>query len=103
MHFRRVFDQARIDLAPFLRRDAYRPVDSVPSHLPALAKHATWSRSSSRGKAYYFPVVCGGVGLDMAIRDASFHRGCGEDLASLRRRIIAGRPSADSLAWVLPP
>jgi hypothetical protein len=100
--FRRALQKVRLGFDSYLARFAYRGESAMPSSLPALASYRTWSRRVGQGIAYYFPIVCGGVGMDMAVRETSFRSAPGASLSNLRKAIFASRPSPDALSWVLP-
>ncbi len=50
----------------------------------------------------YFPIVCGGGGMDMQVQPGSFRATTDNRLVNLRRQIVFSRPREDSIVWVSP-
>lgn len=91
-------------LAPSSYLDGYaaRKESALRPEFPALANHLTGSDRTATRVLYFFPIVCGGVGMDMTVRKESFRKTSSDRLLTVRRKILLSRPSPASLSWVLP-
>ena len=74
--------------------------------LPALANYREWTHRTTSGNMIYeyslFPIVCGGVSMDMTVNESSFSNRGSDQLSSFRTAALRARPSKDALTWVVP-
>ncbi len=94
------------DFSSYLSQYQYRDETPMAQSYPGLANCREWSQRVTRGNMaydyYLFPMVCGGVGMDMQVTDTSFGRSEGIRLSLRRLTALRARPSEDSFAWQIP-
>lgn len=76
------------------------PMDSA---LPGLANYREWTyRVTDRNMIYeysLFPIICGGVGMDMEVTAERFGHADSARLFSFRTAVLERRPWENSLVW----
>ena len=74
--------------------------------LPGLANTKQWSHSEKHGnviREYVLsPIVCGGVSMEMAVKNDKFDDSHNAWLFSFRMEALFERPSNDELTWEVP-
>lgn len=92
------------NLGSYLSKYQYQEEKPMPEDLPGLANYREWSHQVKSGnliRTYYlFPMVFGGVGMDMQINRANFSQG-GEQVLAVRVATLKARPSRAALSWVI--
>lgn len=96
MQFRGALRAAGMDSVTFLREYEYQDEKRMAPSLPALVNYKL--PASGVG---YLPVVCGGVGMDMEVRESSFGSDKRTRLFRVRLAVLRARPSERSLSWVV--
>lgn len=97
MEFRGSLRAVGMDPRTFLSEYEYQDETPMSDSLPGLVNHKLPKRGSS-----YFPIVCGGVGMDMRVDEPSFSDKKSARLFQFRMSVLLARPSKDSLVWVIP-
>ena len=106
LQFRNSHSKTGVDFRSLLSK--YTCVDEAPMDpsLPGLANYRQKSRRFTSGSKVYdlylLPIVCGGVGMDMATYEWSFSESQNRWLFSFRMAALLARPSRNSLAWIVP-
>ncbi|MCY2989661.1 MAG: DUF1598 domain-containing protein [Planctomycetota bacterium] len=102
-----VLDKLGLDCNSYLAGYRYAEEKPLPATLPGLANSQEFShrfkQGNREGEYVLFPMVCGGVGMDMRADKESFGRAPDRRLSVLRTAALSARPSRDALAWPLPP
>jgi hypothetical protein len=106
MHFRGAASDAGLDLGFWLKRYAYKRETGMPPSLPGLANSREARGEFTRGDSSYgyvlFPMVCGGVSMEIDVDEHRFAATHGEQLRQLHDSVIQSRPSPAALSWTLP-
>lgn len=104
MRLRGSLSQSGFDSDSYLAQYRFQDETPMARSYPGLANFREWSTRVVRGNMVYeyclFPMVCGGVGMDMHVADTSFTP-C-DSLPSRRITELLARPSRDSFAWEVP-
>lgn len=93
--------------APGYRYRDERPMEPTR---PGLANYREWKHVDVQETAEgtltrthtVFPMVCGGVGMDMEVTKSQFATAGAEDLRAMKAAALAARPSPTSLTWKMP-
>lgn len=101
MAYRDAAEKAGLPLDYFLQTHDYAAAVAMPRTLPGLANYAERSLEvplkNSRAIWYFMPMVCGGVSMDLHIREHQF-AGSGL-LDTAARTLLRARPSIGTLCW----
>jgi len=106
LRHRKVPEQAGLDFADLL--PGYRPSYEKPigASRPGLANHKELKHETRSGNVIrelrLYPMVCGGVAMDMSVAPKSFKPASTPHLQGLRKLALRLRPALDALAWLLP-
>jgi hypothetical protein len=97
---------AGLDLGFYLQRYQYQSEKPMPASMPGLANHKEWYGESVRGdtvyQCWFWPMVCGGVSMEMACGPGQFSRGPARTDA-LALAVLRARPHKDALSWTVAP
>ena len=103
MEHRHALSRIGVDCDSYLRPYQYRDEAKMRASLPGLANYGQWSYRTTIGnreaERFLFPIVCGGVGMDMHVAEKSFRSSAGGGLAVFRKAALGARPSRDALSW----
>jgi hypothetical protein len=95
-----------IDLQFFMKRYKYQKETPMPSTMPGLANYKKLQQTLTTGDAIYeyvfFPMVCGGVSMEIEVNSEKFTKENVAQLDQLRLAVIKVRPNTESLYWPLP-
>lgn len=90
----------------FIPEYKYQEEKPMNPSIPGLANYKEWTHEVSSGVMTYtytlFPMVCGGVGMDMSVGKADYREDLASKLFSFRMAMLLARPSKDSLVWITP-
>ena len=90
----------------FIPEYKYQEEKLMNPSIPGLANYKEWTHEVSSGVMTYtytlFPMVCGGVGMDMSVGKADYREDLASKLFSFRMAVLLARPSKDSLVWITP-
>lgn len=90
----------------YLENYAYQDERPMPDSLPGLANSREWKHTFSDGGNRYefslYPIICGGVGMDMKVCEKKIPAPQKSRTNSLRKKALEKRPARDSLSWALP-
>ncbi|MEN8215007.1 MAG: DUF1598 domain-containing protein [Pseudomonadota bacterium] len=104
MGHRQALSVLKYNLSSYLSEYQYQEEKPMPSNLPGLANYKEWSHEVQSGnlisRYYLFPMVFGGVGMDMPVNRANFSQG-GEQVSAVRVAALRARPSREALSWVV--
>jgi hypothetical protein len=104
LDFRGSLDAAGFTFDSYIRDYEYRYTEDMKPTYPGLANYREWSHEEDRGDVlemyYLFPIVCGGVGMDMEVTDERFDDRNSGKWNSVRDVALMSRPSDRALAWV---
>ena len=93
------------DFNTYLKEYKFQYEKIMEKSLPGLANYREWSQKVQSGNMiseyFLFPMVCGGVGMDMQINSSNFSMENSKKLPSLRTAILKERPSKKSLSWTI--
>ncbi len=77
----------------------------MPPTVPGLANCRKTETTSIRDNCVYthvfFPMVCGGVSMEIDIRASTFSRDRTRELTAVRSAVLKARPGVNSLSWRL--
>ncbi len=103
MRHRTILETVGWNWSTYLNGYRHQEESPMPDSLPGLANRREWSCQISRtdGIHEYFasPLVCGGVGQDMEVKDESFSDRNNSWLFGFKMTALFARPSKDSLVW----
>jgi hypothetical protein len=105
MDFQSDFESAGWNYSRFL--SGYRYTDEKPmsDSMPGLANYRFWSHSDTKGtrtvEHLLFPLICGGVGMDIPVTKNEYRRERTTELTSLRSKILEARTGSDALSWAV--
>jgi hypothetical protein len=104
MGHRQALSVLKYNLNSYLSEYQYQEEKPMPTDLPGLANYKEWSHQVKSGNKirtyYFFPMVFGGVGMDMQVNRANFSQG-GEQVSAIRAATLRARPSREALSWVV--
>jgi len=73
--------------------------------MPGLANYKEWTHEVSNGSVIQrfmlFPMVCGGVGMDMSVGPNDYREDLASKMFSFRMAALMARPSKKSLFWMI--
>lgn len=105
MKFRNSLAKAGTYFQSFMKQYTYVHESLMDPSLPGLANYQERSHRFTSGSKVYdlylFPIVCGGVGMDMATNERSFSESQSRRLFSFRMAALLARPSRNSLTWIV--
>jgi len=106
MRFRHAPREAGLDLKFYLGGYKSRRESPMPPNKPGLANYKEATEPMTRGTDTYectfFPMVCGGVSMDIPVHPGQFCRKLGGWPSRLHSAAVNARPHANSLCWTLP-
>jgi len=106
MLLRNAANQAKLDLGFFLKDYNYKRETTMPSSLPGLANYKEARGEITQGGHLYqyvlFPMVCGGVSMEINIDERRFAGTKSKEMNHLRELALSSRPSLGALSWHLP-
>jgi hypothetical protein len=106
LHFRKDTEQAGMDFHSLWNDYKYQSESSMPLSMPGLTNYKQEYVKTSKGDQVnqyrLFPMVFGGVSMDIPIGPAQFRSNSIEDLVGLRQIVIEKRPTQTSLWWEMP-
>ena len=85
----------------------YKYQDEKPMNpsIPGLANYKEWTHEVSSGVMTYtytlFPIICGGVGMDMTVDKDNYREDLASRLFSFRMAALMARKSKNVLFWTL--
>ena len=92
--------------ATYLKDYVYQDERPMPDSLDGLANSRQWKHSFMEGNIRYelalYPIICGGVGMDMKISEKNFIAPRQTRENTLRKKVMDKRPARNSLSWTLP-
>jgi hypothetical protein len=103
---RGVLNKLGFDCGSYLA--GYRLTEEKPllDALPGLANYREltlpYKQGNREGTVTLFPMVCGGVGMDMRAEQENFSRSSGTRLSEVSMAAFSSRPAHDTFAWTLP-
>jgi hypothetical protein len=107
MEFRNAAGQAQIDFAFFLRQYRCQTESAMPNSLPGLVNYKEKQGYVQQGDTaleyVLFPMVCGGVGMEMKLEPKQFVMDDSGRLQALRSAALRSRPQRDALCWAIGP
>lgn len=101
MRYMKAFQYVRLSPADYIPQYRYQDESRMEASLPGLANYREWSHRVSRGNSVYtytlFPMVCGGVSMDMTVtrKDYQNQRSF---LIPFRNAALKSRPKG-SFSW----
>jgi hypothetical protein len=105
MHFRQPPELAKLDLDAYLKRFVYLLESAMPPSLPGLVNSKEVNETFQKGDMVYqwfaMPLACGGVSMDIRVKENQFRKDRSKRLEKLRQAAIRCRPSVDTLCWPL--
>ena len=106
MEYQKAFKLIGWSFSSFIPEYDYQEEKPMDPSMPGLANYKEWSHEVSSGLITYtytlFPMVCGGVGMDIIVDNNSYRKDLASRLFSFRMAALSARPSKDSLVWVVP-
>ncbi|MBU0987204.1 MAG: DUF1598 domain-containing protein [Proteobacteria bacterium] len=86
------------DMGFYLNRYRYQMERSMPDSFPGLVTHKETYVDVSQGfKKWSFPIMYGGVNMEMDITEEQFQ--ADDQLSKVREAVLSARPALDSLSW----
>jgi hypothetical protein len=76
-----------------------RDAEPMPESLPGLANYKEVVLEVPGGTQVLFPIVCGGVGMDMSVQEADHRSDLSSELFLWRGRALAARVSPTAVSW----
>lgn len=105
MHFRNVIDRTNIDMSFYLNQYRYGMEKDMPQSLPGLTNHRETRGTIERGRAIYqyifFPIISGGVSMEIEVVNANFEESDAKRLNRLRDLAFKARPNPEALSWLI--
>lgn len=87
----------------FIPKYEFQDERPMAPSMPGLANYKEWSHELSSGLMTYtytlFPMVCGGVGMDITVDKNSYRKDLASRLFSFRMAALMSRKSKDTLSW----
>lgn len=103
MEHQGAFESIGWSFATYLSEYKYKDEKPMEPSMPGLANFKEWSHEVSSGSMVYsytlFPMVCGGVGMDMSVGNNDYRDDLASSLFSFRTAALMARPSRDALFW----
>lgn len=105
MYFRQASRKVGLDLEFFVGRYQFQKASPMPPSKPGLANYREASERVADGANTYeqifFPMVCGGVSMEIPVRPGQFYWKLGGWLPRLHSKVVKTRPHVNSLCWIL--
>jgi len=105
MYERNAARKVGLELGFFLEGYACQMETPMPSSMPGLANSKKAEGILTQGGATYqyvlFPLVCGGVSMDISISSRQFGKANSTRLDQLRQAVLESRPNRDAVFWSL--
>lgn len=99
MYNMRADSNSGLDLGFYLNTYRYQMERSMPDSFPGLVNHKETYVDVSKGfKKWSFPMMYGGVNMEMDITEEQFRADA--KLNKMRKTVISARPALGSLSWV---
>lgn len=106
MHFRDAANQARLDVNFWLKDYRYNKDRPMPPSWSGLANSKEVRGRVTQGGQLYeyllFPMVCGGVSMEINLDRRNFSWTKGDEMDRLRKLVIKSRPNLGALSWSIP-
>ena len=105
MDFQSLFSSVGWSFSSFIPNYKYLNEKPMDSSMDGLANYKEWTHEISSGLITYtyswFPIICGGVGMDMTIDKDSYREDIASRLSSFRMAALKARKSKNILFWTL--
>ena len=101
MHEQSADTKAGLDLSFLLDGFDYKMESPMPPSMPGLANSKEFKSRTSRMEYILFPIVCGGVSMEMRVIPAPASATDSASLDRWRLAALKSRPSRDALSWQL--
>jgi hypothetical protein len=102
MHHRRALERAELNVTDPLDRWQLEPMVSLPPSMPGLANAEFEIFNNGRYIWHFAPIVCGGVSMEMNVREQSIrrHKLSDHELSNMRILVLRERPALGVLWWM---
>ena len=105
MDFQSLFSSVGWSFSSFIPNYKYLDEKPMNPSMNGLTNYKEWTHEVSIGGMVYdytlSPMVCGGVGMDMSIGKANYHKDLASKLFSFRMAALMARKSKNVLFWTL--
>jgi hypothetical protein len=106
MEYQKAFESVGWSFSSFIQEYKYHDEQIMDPSKPGLANYREWKHEVSSGTMRYtyvlFPIVCGGVGMDMTVAKSNFREDLVSRLFSFRTAALMARRSTEELSWAIP-
>lgn len=106
MHFRKAIEEANLDFRFYLKDFDYQMETLMEPSLPGLVNSKEGRGVVTKGGSIYqyvlFPIVCGGVSMEIPVSPEQFKSTETKRLYELRQAVLKFRPKQNALWWALP-
>jgi len=103
IEYQKAFELIGWSFSSFIPNYKYLNEKPMDSSMDGLANYKEWTYEVSSGLITYtytlFPIICGGVGMDMTVDKDNYREDLASRLVSFRMAALSARPSPDSLVW----
>lgn len=105
MDFQSLFPSVGWSFSSFIPNYKYLDEKPMGPSMDGLANYKEWTHEVSSGLITYtyswFPIICGGVGMDMPIDENNYREDLASRLFSFRTAALKARKSKNVLFWTL--
>lgn len=103
MDYQAVFNSIGWSFSTFLRNYKYINEKPMEPDLPCLVNYKEYKHKVSTNTNiltfFLYPMVCGGVGMDMKVNDSNYRQDISENLYLFRILALKSKRSKDDLFW----
>ncbi len=103
MHFMETADRVGLDLSNFLKDYRYQNEITMMPSLAGLTNSKEVQGQVKLGGSFYqyvlFPIVCGGVSMEVNLDRSNFVKTKQTQMNKLRKAVISSRPSTKTFSW----